>query len=425
MAIIGLRNSTDVGNPAGNNRPGQWRNMLLRLYPYGQQMAPLAALTAVMKSEATSDPIYHWFRRVSNTHRFQLAANLSGGDASGTQQNVTIDPAQGNAYGVKAGDVLMVEQTGELLYVVQTPTTDSQIAVLRGFENAASQAVTWNAININPWLKKIGSAFEEGSAAPDPIGWDPEEASNQTQIFRETYGMTGTGMATVTRTGDVIRENKQDCFEAFNVGMEMAFIFGKKRTTARNNQPLRMTDGVLNMLPADRKISVTTYDANGLISMAYWETLFATMFRYGSSEKMAFCGVSAMLAVTQAVRLNSTLQWELGPTEKEYGMDIRRIRTPMGTLVLKIHPIFGQMTGGANPVGGGFFPGLDNAMLIMDMANTRYRYLRGRDVTYQTNLQLPGVDGLLAGYMGECGLELHHPETHLFLTGIRGGKKDP
>jgi hypothetical protein len=105
-------------------------------------------------------------------------------------------------------------------------------------------------------------------------------------------------------------------------------------------------------------------------------------------------------------------------------MDVQRLVTPMGTLVIKLHPMFGQLTGGLNPVGGGFYPGMDNSMLILDMRFIKYRFLKGRDVTYQPNMQLPGVDGLLAGYLAECGLELNHPEAHTFLTGLRGGVKD-
>lgn len=422
MAIAGLRNTDQVGNPGGLNRPGNWRNMILRLYPYGAQNAPLAALTAVMKSEATNDPVFHWFTKSTNTHRFQLAASLTGGDASGTQQNMTIDPAQGNAFGLKAGDTLMVEQTSEILFVVQTPVVNNTVAVLRGFENAVSQAVTFNGEGINPWVLKIGSAFEEGSSAPDPIGWDPVELNNQTQIFREAFAITGSGVATATRTGDVVKENKFDCFEAFNVGLEKSFIFGKKRTTSRFGQPLRMTSGILEQLPAAQKISLAPY--SGLLSLKYWESLIASIFRYGSSEKMAWCGVTGLLAITQMVRLNSQLQWTLGAPSKEYGMDVQRLMTPMGTLVLKVHPLFGQMMGGTNGTNGTFYPSFDNAILIMDMANIRYRYLTGRDVQYQPNMQLPGVDGMLSGYMSECGLELHHPTTHMLITGVRGGTKD-
>lgn len=420
-AIPGLRSTTDLNNPTGR-RPESWRTALLRLFPYGTGNAPLAALTAAMKSESTTDPKYHWFFKKTQDHRFKLAANLSGGDASGTSQTITIDTTNSNAFGVKAGDVLMVEQTGELLYVSTTPTTNNQIVVLRGYENAVSQAVTYNADGINPMVLKIGSAYEEGSAAPDPIGWDPEEANNQTQIFREAYALTGTAIATTTRTGDEVRESKEDCLEAFTVGLEKSFIFGKIRTTTRNGKPLRMTNGILNMLPAARKISLAPY--NGLISLKYWESLIADMFRYGSNKKLAFCGVTAMLAITQMVRLNTQLNWSLGETKKVYGLTVMELTTPMGTLVLSIHPLFGQLTSGTNGANNVWYPGMDNAMLVLDMQYLRYRYMKGRDVTYQPNMQLPGVDGMLAGWIAECGLELHFPETHLFLTGLRGGAKD-
>ncbi|WCD44088.1 putative major capsid protein [Caulobacter phage Kuura] len=421
MAIPGLRNSDSVGNPNGTNRPGQWRNLILRLYPYGAQNAPLAALTSVMKSEATVDPIFHWFTKKTQSHRFVLGADLAN-VASGTAAVMTIDAtgSNSNAYGVKAGDVLMVEQSGELMYVTATPATDNTISVIRGFDGSAGAAVTYNGAGVNPNVLKIGSAYEEGSAAPDPIGWDPAETSNQTQIFRETFSLTGTAAGTVTRTGETVRESKADCLEAFTVGLEKSFIFGKKRTTTRNNQPLRMSDGILAQLPSERKVSLA--GQSGLLSLKYWETLIATMFRYGSREKMAWCGVTALLAITQMVRLNSQLQWSLGPMTKEYGMDVQRLMTPMGTLVLKIHPLFGQMTGGVT--GGTAYTSFDNAILVLDMANLKYRYLTGRDVTYQPNLQLPGVDGMLAGYLAECGLELHHPETHMLLTGVLGGAKD-
>lgn len=418
MAIQGLRSAESIS--PSSMRPGDWRAMMLRLYPYGAQNAPLAALTAVMKSQVTYDPTFNWFSKATQTHRFKLDADL-GSVAAGTAGNITVDPAEGSAFGVKAGDVLMSEYTGELMYVTATPTADDTIAVLRGFENAgATVAIDHDGAGVNPYILKIGSAYEEGSAAPDPIGWDPEEASNYTQIFRETFAATRTAQKTRLRTGELVRESKADCLEAFQVGMERAFIFGKKRLTSRNGQPLRMTDGILNQLPSSRKISLAS--RQGLLSLKYWETLISTIFRWGGREKVAWCGLTAMLAITQMVRLNTQLNWSLGDTEKEYGMDVQRLRTPMGTLVLKVHPLFGMSPGGEQ--GGVRYSAFDNAMLILDMANLRYRYLDGSDVQYQPNMQLPGVDGLLAGYLAECGLELHHPETHCFITGIHAGVAD-
>lgn len=418
MPIAGLRPSTSLDN----RREGAWRNMILRLYPFGSQRAPLAALTAAMKSEATSDPTFHWFSKKSAEHRFKLGGTLASGNTAGATQTATLD-ASTSSFGLKAGDVLMAEHTGEVMYVPATPTVATEVSVIRGFElsaGAAVAAVTHDGAGVNPWLKKIGSAYEEGSAAPDPIGYDPTELSNQTQIFRETFGLTNTAIATKTRTGDEVRESKQDALEAFTESQEMAFWFGKKRTTSRNGQPLRLTDGIFNQLGADNKISLSTRE--GKFSLTYWESLIGRIFRWGSREKVAFCGLTALLALTQMVRRNSQLNWSIGDMTKEYGMDVQRLMTPVGTIVLKHHPMFSQMVGGTNA--GSFYAGMDNAMAILDMANLKYRYLQGRDTQYQNNIQLPGVDALLAGYIGECGLEVHHPETHMLITGIRSGVAD-
>lgn len=418
MPITGLRNTVSMDARRG----GEWRNMMLRLYPFGSQRAPLAALTAVMKSEVTNDPIYHWFTKRPPERRWKLAAALAAGATAGATQNMTVD-ATTSAFGLKAGDILMVENTSELLYVNATPVAADTVSVIRGFELAAGAGVLVTdpaTAGVNPMIKKIGSAYEEGSAAPDPVGYDPVEANNQTQIFRETFGLTNTAIATTTRTGDEVRESKQDAFESFTESMEMAFWFGKKRTTTRNNQPLRLTDGLFNLMPAGNKISLAARD--GAMTLQYWESLIEQLFRWGSSEKVAFCGLTALLSINQMLRRNTVISWDLGASVKEYGMDVQRLTTPAGVLVLKHHPLFSLMTGGVT--GGAAYAGMTNAMAIVDMAGLRYRYLKGRDVKYETNIQLPGVDGLLAGYLAECGMETDWPDTNFLITGVTKGLAD-
>ena len=51
-----------------------------------------------------------------------------------------------------------------------------------------------------------------------------------------------------------------------------------------------------------------------------------------------------LLAINQIVRNNSQFNIQTGL--KEFGMDVSRLITPFGTLVLKTHPLFNQITGG-------------------------------------------------------------------------------
>lgn len=423
MAIAGLRNTNSFDTPNGR-RPQNYRETLLRLYPNsgGNEKAPLTALTAVMKSEATDDPVYHWFTKQLQDRRIKLAADL-GASTGGTAGTVTVDTTVSSAFSVKIGDLLMVENTGEILRVSATPTAAGSIAVVRGFtqtSGSATTAVDFDGAGVNPFLVVIGSAFEEGSMAPPPVSWDPIELFNQTQIFRGTYGITGTAQATKTRLGSEEAELKREALETFSIDMERGFWFGKKSTTILNGQPLRTTDGVLNHIPAANKRIVP----GGVLTYDWLESFSQDLFRYGSSEKMAFCGGAALSAIAQMVRKNGEGTYQLSESVSEYGMKgIRRLHTPVGTLVLKVHPLFSQMHGGTN--GGTAFTSMNNSMAILDMAGLRYRYLRGRDVKFQTNLQLPGVDGLHAGWIAEAGLELHHPSSHFLIQGITSGAKDP
>jgi hypothetical protein len=294
------------------------------------------------------------------------------------------------------------------------------VNVIRGFTQTPGSAtllLDHDGVGINPYLKVIGSAYEEGSAAPDPISFDPEELFNQTQIWRATYGITGTAAKTRTRTGDEVRELKRECLENFSMDMEMGLWFGKKTTTIRNGQPLRTTNGVLSFIPQ----SNVKVAAGGILTLGQLEAWIGDMFRYGATEKMAFCGAGFLTAVNQMIRANGDGgSYTLSATTKEYGgFDVRRLNFGQGTLVLKAHPIFSQMTGGTT--GGTAFTSMNNSAVVLDMGNLKYRYLRDRDVKYQTDLQERGIDGLLAGYIGEAGLEVHHPYTHFMIQGVASG----
>lgn len=428
MAIQGLRNTDSFDTPTGR-RPQNFREGILMMYPNSgdMQKAPLTALTAVMKSESTNDPVYHWFTKQLQDRRLKLAENLpavsagSAGDA-GDVVTITVDDTFASSFSVVEGTLLLVEQTNEVLYVNATPTSSTSISVIRGFTQTPGSAVTlvdYDAAGINPYLIIIGTAFAEGSAAPDPTSFDPVEIFNQTQIFRGTYGITGTAAATKTRTGNEAGELKREGLENYSIDMERGLWFGQKTTTIRDGQPLRTTNGVLAQIPATQKWS----PPSGVMTYDWFISKSRDLFRYGSSEKMAFIGGTALTAIAEMVRKNGQGQYTLSESVSEYGMKgIRRLHTPTGTLVLKVHPLFSQMVGGTN--GGTAFTSMDNAMVVLDMAQLKYRYLEGRDVQFQKDLQMPGEDSKKDGWIGECGLELHHPYTHAVVTGITSGAAD-
>ena len=412
MPILGLR---DTSNFVANQRPENWRQGLLLLYPNSAEAAkaPLTALTSLMKNEVTDDPVYHWWEKSMQTRRLESATALNNTDVAGTVVTLTVTAG---AKGFKEGDVFMVEGTNEILQCTEDPTADTAIKLARGAAGSTIAAMNPATAGVNPMLVCIGSAFEEGSLAPTGVQFDPYELFNQTQIFRSTIEATRTALKTRLRTPDAYKEAKRECLEVIGIDMERAFWFGRKHTTTKNGRPLRFTQGVRGLIPAANQLTAT----NGALDMDTLEEWMFKFFQKGASEKMAFGGNRALHAINQCVRKNTDYHIEFNVME--YGMRVTRITTPFGELVFKSHPLFTQMSGGVN--GGTQYYGMESAMFVMDMTNIKYRYLTDSDLDFQKAMQVPGMDGLKEGYLAECGMELPQAETHFYCANMYSGAKD-
>lgn len=397
MALQGLRHS---GNFSADQRPKNFRETILMLYPNGT--APLTALTALMKDSSTNDPEFSWFEKQLPTQRMQLTADLTTG---ATTIAVTAEASQ-----LKAGHVVRVEHTEELLYIVADPTNDLQFVCQRGFAGTTPATVT--VASQNPFVHVIGSAYEEGSMAPTGVNYDPIKRFNYTQIFRNTLEMTRTASKTRLRTGDQVKEAKRECLELHSIEMEKAFIFGRRSEGTRNGKPFRTTGGVMQFINAGNVVT----NSDGSFSLIELEGWLERMFRFGSSQKLAFCGNTALLAIQQVIRRNT--QYELVSSDKMYGMNVSRLVCPFGELMLKPHKLFNQLAGTT------YVTGVDSWLLVLDQANLTYRPLNGGDTQYEKNLTPQGLDGMKSGYLSECGIESNHDLSHFLIKGLRTAVAD-
>lgn len=409
MAIQGLRTTA---NFVTDQRPKNWNETVMLLYPNGK--TPLTALTSVMKSASTDDPEYNWWEKELNGRRVELSANL-------TTSNTTISCKSG-AQALKAGDLLYVEHTGEIIRVNGDPSADTSFTAVRGYSGTTAAAVDFDGAGVNPNMTVIGSAYEEGSDAPTGVNFDPTKRKNYTQIFRNTLEATRTAAKTRLRTGDQVKEAKRECLELHSIDKEMAFWLGQRWEGTRNGKPIRTTGGITSFIP-----TANTYDATGMtdynsgVTMDQIDEMMYLIFQYGASEKMAYLGNRAALTIQQAVRKNSSMQIQSGI--KEYGMNVTRITSPFGELVLKTHPLFNTRAGGTND-GDNAYYGMESWMAVLDMENIKYRYFSGDDTRYEKDLQANGVDGQKSGYLTECGLEVHHPKTHLLFKNLHTAAVD-
>lgn len=412
MSIQGFRTTN---NFVTDGRPLNWRAAILLRYPNGD--TPLFALTAAMKSESTDDPQFNWWEKPMQTRRFELGADLDAVAGTATVTIVAEDAGvTSNSDSLKEGDILLVEESGELLYVSQDPVASSgEITVTRGYGTVAATAVDYDGAAVNPNLLLIGSAYEEGSDAPSGRAYDPTKKYNYTQIFRNTFEHTRTAAKTRLRTGDDVKEAKRETLEMHSRDIEWAFFLGNKKETTKNGKPLRLTGGVKSFIPAANIRTVS----GGVLDMDTLEGYMEDIFQYGSSEKMAFCGSRALTAIQQAVRKNTSYQ--IFANEKLFGISVTKLVGPHGELVLKRHPLFNQVPG--NTSSQTFF-GLNSAICVLDQANLKYRYFSGDDTRYEADLQDNGIDGMKSGFISEVGLEVGLGETHFWINGVNEGAAD-
>lgn len=399
MTIQGLR--TDE-NFVTNQRPQNWREAILLLYPNGK--APLTALSSMMKSESTDDPVFNWWDKILNARRIALTADITN-----VATTFTVGQTGGvnNALiaGIRNNHILRLEHTGELVRVTADPVSGaSTITVTRNMGSVAGTAIT--VASANPNMHVVSTGMPENSQPPTGVNYDPNQRFNYTQIFRNTLQMSRTAQKTRLRTGDQLAEAKRECLEYHSIDIEWASFFGELSiiTDAQTGNPLRYTSGVIRQINDGASSNIV--DDNGAnLTMTLLEQHMEQAFRFGSSEKLAFCGNAALLNIQVCIRKNTT--YNLYANEKEYGMKVMRLVSPFGELVLKTHPLFNQITAANSQLA------LNDWLVVLDPQEIRYRYLKDSDTQYQPDTRSTnGQDGLQSGYLTECGYELHHPLAH-------------
>ncbi len=405
MTIQGLR---DTSNFVTDQRPKNWREGIMLLQPNGT--APLFALSSLMKSRSVDDPEFSWWDKQLPTRRVVIDA------AAGLAVDTTPIPVVSGALQMKAGDLILLEESGEIARVSADPTVDTAIPATRGFAGATEAVIDTDAAGVNPNLFIMGSSYPEGSDAPTGINFDPVKRNNFTQIFRNTLEITRTASNTRLRTGDAVREAKREALELHSLDIEKSFWFGDKLETTSGGRPLRLTDGIENYIPAAN----VTDQAGVALDMETLEQWLSEFFLFGSSEKMAFTGNVGMLTIQQVIRKNTAYQIRTG--EKEFGMNVSRLISPFGELVMKTHPLFNQLTGGTTTAVKYF--GVNSWMFVLDMSELQFVHLKGGDTQFQQKLQDNGLDSVKSGYLSEIALELHHPTAHHLRKGLSGATAD-
>ena len=422
VSFLGMRATNDF--TVDGQRPKNWREGILKLYPNGT--APLTALLALMRTEKTDDPEFNWYTQqfamqAVNTTGVFTDAGLSTAVAapSALGDRLYIQMIAADVKNFKVGHTVLLRNEEDPVLDTQTLVVDRVVAgaasyicvqlLQSGPTTATGTALLLDSANVNRALV-TGSAHAEGALIPEAITYDPRKWMNYTQIFRNSLDITRTAKLTRLRTGPEYQRQKAHCLELHSVEQEKAYLFGTpSEQIGENGKPLRTTGGLLWAIKNGGGLQSTFTAAtptdwldNGL---DWFEENLMNIFNFGSDEKLAFAGNSALLALNQLARKYGT--WNFTTATRAFGIDVNEFVTPFGKIVVKTHPLFSME------------PTNQRSMVIFEPKNIRFRYIT--DTTFFDDDQKQGhhrYDGLKEEYLTEAGLEYHHPQGWGWLNGI-------
>lgn len=409
VPFLGMRGT---GDWVTNQRPENWRETILYLYPNGK--APLTAIMSMLKSESTDDPHFHWWTKALANQRAALTgkytnsglsvAYVSGGVASDV---IYAKMAAADVDKIRIGhEVMFLCSVDPTMRVVGKVTARSKngansyvaVTLLEDDDNSSTRDISDSDVL---WI--VGNINSEGGTLPSIIMYDPVEYENYTQIFRTSISHTRTAMRTRLRTGDQVAQAKKEALELHGIEMEKAYIFGVRTLgTGDNGKPERTTQGILGFV----NTNIYDFPSSGgtwLYDGDDWlDDSLEACFRYGSQEKIGLCGNGVLRALMKLAKAKGT--FELTKMSTAYGVAVFEWVTAFGTLYLKSHPLFT------------YEPTMRSNMLIVDTNNVMTRYID--DTKYLPNRQENDLDGEESEYLTESGLELHHEETFGWITGM-------
>jgi hypothetical protein len=375
------------------DRVGDFASAMLQINPTGTSL--LLALTSGMGKTPASDTTFTWFEDVHQPGRGAIASG-------GTTTTIVVD--DGTRY--IPNMLLLVEETGEMVFV--TASVGNSLTVVRGMGGTTIVSVT-NTMHV----QLIGNAHEEAAGMPTAITQQGNARFNFTQIFRNSWAVSGTAKAVKYRSGDKVAKNKRECAMYHAEDMERSMIWGVKHQDSLNGKPFRLTDGILNQIRNYGGVleSAATGGTPGNWSQTdfndFIRRIFAKNVKGQPNERIAIGGDNVLAVLNAQTMLDSNYNITQGETK--VGINVNTIVTPFGQLKLMTHPLMNE-----NPT-------WQNELYVLHPGAIRRRMLRETfEEGYDANgKRINGKDADEGVITTEMGVEVGAAQTMGILSNVQ------
>lgn len=424
--FLGMRGT---GDWATNERPENWRQGILRLYPNGT--APLTGMMSMMGSEKTTDPKFHWWTKLLPSQAGAVTGIYSDSILStayvpeaavGTVLYFKMSASDLTHF--RVGHVVLLRDESDLDVdvvgkVVARSVNGASSYIAVKLREADDNATDHDLLSCDRALI-IGNSNPEGDAMPDALAYDPTEWYNETQIWKTPLSITRTARLTKLRTEKAYKEAKREALELHSIELEKSAFWSIRWSgLGDNGLPERMTMGLIQAIvygsDGTKNVGVTdNFTTNTDFSGQTWlqggeewlDAQLEEVFRYGDSEKMAWMGSGTALGIQRLVKNGA--HYNISKGEAGYGIRVMQWETPFGVINFKTHPLFS------------FEATNRNVMVIHEPRNMKIRTIT--DTTFESeNPEARGytkIDGTKEQYLTELGYEFHHPNGWGYLKGF-------
>jgi hypothetical protein len=394
---------TGMANATTDYVAKSFASMITRLMPNGQ--APLFGMTSMLQEETAVQVEHGFFTKTMIFPSMNLDAAVAGaGDNTFTVASTT---------NLLPGMLMRAESTGEIVIINQILST-TQVLVGRGIGTSAGAI----ADNVN--FYQVGNAFEESSIRPNALQINPVRITNLTQIFRNTWALSGSAQATQVIAGEsLIAENRMDCAAFHAADIEKALFFGAKSQGTRNGQPFRTMDGLLSIVGnianyPPSYAAANVYTAAATTNYTQLEAMLDPVFNQvtdpkAGNQRVLFVGSEARKVLNNVGRLNGT--YNISDGQNSYGLQFSSFKIARGQFNMVEHPLFNSNADWARQA------------VAVDLSTFRLAYLGGRKTKreeFNQNGQAVdnGIDAVGGSLTTELTCVVKNPPANAWIRGL-------
>ena len=354
-----------------DERPTSWRQTLFMRYPKGE--LPLTAIMSKAGREQSKSAEFHWWEKdtammaglVDNIYTDVVTTPLAvDNTAAGTILWVgvdgTVDEPLTN-YVIEGTELFLTMNTDyrcEVRATVLEVFRDGANSWIKIRTRTADNSVAGASLTNCNYALVMPTLFPEFGGVPQVISYKPGSFMNYSSIKKEAMALSRTAMKEKgIRPNDndtQYQAMKQEAMYNLGIKMEYELIYGTRFevTDPLTNQIKRGSRGIREAIDSWGVSGAKTsfryhadYSGQKWVD-AGWDFLsnfFLAMQQWVTFGETWNCiGAGTLIGLMQLCEANRFLSIDQKTHQVEYGIEVRDLYTPFGTIHLMDHPLFNR-----------------------------------------------------------------------------------